>query len=198
MAVGANDKTFIHAMMKRPGKVRRNFLVAAVTELRLRCLQQPPFNLRRVNGMTGSTANIVFQMLGAHEIAVFFAEFMAIHASAAGVSGRKLGESNDLRNVSSTFDMFLAGAMTSFATLPLGTAFLIQFGFPMRTVVEALCLRLVAGCAYLTAGVQRWIGRPVRYCRFGGFGCFGFLPASTQSSGNHDENSDGCNKGDSR
>src|SRR6478735_9134824 len=46
MTIGARDKTLIHFVMKRLGKIRLGFQMAAVTKGWLRCAQQLALNLR--------------------------------------------------------------------------------------------------------------------------------------------------------
>jgi len=49
MTIGARDKTLIHFVMKRLGKIRLGFQMAAVTKGWLRCAQQLALNLRMVH-----------------------------------------------------------------------------------------------------------------------------------------------------
>ena len=77
MAIAARQQTFIDAMMKWFVEVRLHVKMAAVAKLRFGRLHQLHLNFRRVNGMTVGAAHIVPEMLGAQEICVLLAKFMA-------------------------------------------------------------------------------------------------------------------------
>jgi hypothetical protein len=85
VTITAHQQSLIHAMVKRPGKIRLYVKMAAVTELRLRSLEKPPFNLRSMHGVAINAADIILQVFGPHEVAVFFAEFVAIEAPPARI-----------------------------------------------------------------------------------------------------------------
>src|ERR1051326_1042677 len=103
VAVAAHQQTLIHAMMHRAGEIRLHFQMAAVTKLRLRRFEEPPFNLGCMDRMAIDAADIVLQMFGSQKITVLFAEFMTIEAAAAGVGRGKLGKADDLRKVTTAF-----------------------------------------------------------------------------------------------
>src|ERR1700746_383980 len=90
------------------------------------------------------TTDIIFQVLRPQKIAVFLAEFMTVETTSAGVGRGKLGKTDDFLNVTAAFDVGLPWTVTRFTALPLGTALLVEFGFPVRTVIEALAFRIVA------------------------------------------------------
>ena len=85
MAVAADQQPLVDPMMKRPRKFRLHVQMTAVTELGLRCFQEPPLDFWRMNGMTVDAAHVILQVLGPQEIAVLFAEFMAIEAAPARI-----------------------------------------------------------------------------------------------------------------
>jgi hypothetical protein len=149
-------------MVEWPRKQRFHIEVAAVTKLRLRTLEQPAFLFRFVNGMAVEAPHIVLHVLGTHEIAVFFTEFVTIETTAAGIRSFHVFESDDFSNIATTVDVGLPRTVTRFATLPFHTAPLFKHCFPVRPLVVTLVLLTVARRAYVTPDVKRGIGWPVR------------------------------------
>lgn len=161
MTIAARQKPLVYPMVERPGEVGLHIKMASVAELRLRCFQEITFNCGLVNRMASGAADTVLQVLGPHEITVFFAQFMAVETPAARIRRRELGESNDLCKIAPILDVLLTRAMARFATLPCRPAALLELILPVRSVVIALGLRIVTGCADVAACVQRWVRRPV-------------------------------------
>jgi hypothetical protein len=64
-------------------------------------------------------ADIVLLVLGAKEVAVLFAELVAIETAPAGLFGRQLLEANNSRGVAAALGMGLARAVTSFASFSI-------------------------------------------------------------------------------
>ena len=153
MAIGAGKQTLVDTMMKRTREVRFDSKMAAIAQQRLRSLQKAPFDCRLMNRMATETTDIVLQMLGPHEVAVFLAEFMAVETSSAGIRGRQFVKADDLCNVTATFDMSLAGPVAGFTALPLRSASLLEVVLPVRSLVEALGLRIVTRGANIAAGI---------------------------------------------
>jgi hypothetical protein len=162
MAVAADDQTFVHSMVVWPRKQRFHIEVAAVTELRLRILEEPAFLFRLVNGVAVEATHIVLHVLGTREVAVLFTEFVTIETVAAGIRRFHVFESDDFRDVAAAIDMGLSRTVTRFATLPFHTASLFKHCFPMRPLVVTLVLLTVARRAYVTPDVKSGIGWPVR------------------------------------
>jgi hypothetical protein len=153
MAIAAGDQSFIDTMVERTRKVRFHSEVTAIAELRLRGLQKTPFDSRLMNRMATDAAYIVLQMLRPHEIAVFFAEFMAIETPAADIRRRQLVETDDLGNITAALDVGSAGPVACFTTLPRRSAALLKLVLPVRPMVVALGLRVVTRGTDVTAGV---------------------------------------------
>src|SRR3954454_13778813 len=161
VAACASHQTLVDAMVRRLDEVCLGFKMACVAELRLRLSQQRPLNLGRVHRMAVNTSDIVLLVLGATEVGVLFAELMTIEAAAAGIGGRKLGKADDFRDVATTFDVLLAGAVASLTAAPLRSAFLIEIGPPVRAMIETLRLGIVASSASVATNVERSISRAV-------------------------------------
>ena len=153
MAVAADKQPLVDTMVKRTREIRFHCKMAAIAQLRLRRLQQTPLNCWLMNRMATETTDIVLQMLGPHEIAVFLAKLMTVETPAAGIRGRQFVKADDLCNVTAAFDMSLAGPMTRFTALPLRSASLLQVVLPVRSPVEALGLRIVTRGANIAAGI---------------------------------------------
>ena len=136
--------------------------MAAITELRLRILEEPALLFRLVNGVAVEATHIVLHVLGTHEVAVLFTELVTIETSAAGIRSFHVLESDDFRDIATAIDVGLSRAVTRFATLPFHTAPLFKRRLPVRPLVVTLVLLTVAGRAYVTADVKRGIGWPVR------------------------------------
>src|SRR5262249_39335799 len=81
VTISAAYQAFIHAMVKRLGKIRLNLQVTAIAKLRLRRLQELAFHFGMMNGMTVNTPNIIFQVLRAQEVSVLFAELVTAQAT---------------------------------------------------------------------------------------------------------------------
>jgi len=125
-----------------------------------------------------NTSDIVLLVLGATEIGVLLAELMTIEAAAAGIGGRKLGKADDFRDVATTLDVLLAGAVASLTAAPLRSAFFIEIGPPVRAMIETLRLGVVASSASVGTNVERSISRPVAGSGFlAGFLLWCFGPA---------------------
>jgi hypothetical protein len=112
--------------------------------------------------MAVEATHIVLHVLGTHEVAVLFTEFMTIETSAAGIRRFHVFESDDFRDIATTIDVGLSRTVTCFATLPFHTAPPFKRCFPVRPLVVTLVLITVARRAYVTPDVKRGIGWPVR------------------------------------
>src|SRR5579864_877172 len=156
VAVGAFDQPFVHTMVERLGKVRLHLQVTAITELRLRYLQQLALHPRMVNGMAVNAPNIVLKMFRAQEVGMLFSKFMAAQATLRRFFPRQTGKADDLGRVS-RLGMLLTRTVTCFATLPLRPRVLGQDGFPVRPLIEALADVLVAGLASIRTYILRRI-----------------------------------------
>src|SRR5690349_18911349 len=99
MAVAAVNQAFIYTMVERLGKIRLDFLMAAVTQGRLRSLQKLAIDLGRVHGMAIHAAYVIFQMLRAEEIGVLFAELMAAEAALGRFLTRQRAKTDDLLRI---------------------------------------------------------------------------------------------------
>lgn len=87
VTIGALDETFIYAMMKRPLKLLRDFLMAAIAKLRLLFFHQVLRFLGMVWRMAVRATHVVLQVGGACEIAVLFPVAMATQAAIADFLG---------------------------------------------------------------------------------------------------------------
>jgi len=88
MTIAARNQSFVHPMVDWAGEIRLYFQVAAIAKLRLCSPQKAPFNFGCVDGMAINAADIILQVLRAHEVGVLFAKFVAIKAASAGFSRR--------------------------------------------------------------------------------------------------------------
>src|SRR5262249_46545313 len=144
VTISAAYQAFIHAMVKRLGKIRLNFQVTTITKLWLRRLQKLAFPFGMMNGMTVNAPNIIFQVLRAQKVSMLFAELVTAQATFRCFFPRQAGEADDLGRVS-RLGMLLAGSMTGLASLPLRARMFSQIGFPVRPLIKALAYILVAG-----------------------------------------------------
>lgn len=159
VAVGASNQALFHAMPEGAVEVLFDVGMAAVTQFRLLIDQQELLLLGVMGRVAGGAAYVIGIVLGTVEVGVFLSIFMAAQATLADVFRGFAGEDEDLTFVSAALDVFLARAVTSFATLPLRTL-LAECRFPVRGGLEAFVNFFVAGLAGLGANVQRGIGGP--------------------------------------
>ncbi len=141
------------------------FEMTAVTELRLLFLHQKLAFFSVMWRVAIGAPDVVLQVRGAAKICVLFAILMAIQAAGTHFLSRNVLEGKDLAFVSASVDVFLARAMTSLATLPLGP-FLGVHGREVRrslvVLVEILSGRvLVAALAHFGTNIERRVGGPL-------------------------------------
>src|SRR6516225_2928531 len=122
MAVAADKQPLVDTMVKRTREIRFHCKMAAIAQLRLRRLQQTPLNCWLMNRMATETTDIVLQMLRPHEIAVFFAKFVAVETPSARIRRRQFVETDDLRHITAALDVFLAWTVARFTALPFHAA----------------------------------------------------------------------------
>src|SRR5512142_2569178 len=103
VAVAALDKTFLYAVMKRPCEFRLLFRMTPETKLRLVSLQQATFDFRLMGRMTGSTSDIIGEVLRTEKIGVLHGTGVAGQADPAGLLLSQLFEADDLRDVAAAF-----------------------------------------------------------------------------------------------
>ena len=84
--------------------------------------------------VTVGAADIVLQVRGACEVAVFFAAFMTIEAAGADFRGGSVFESEDFGFVAAAFDVGFSRAVAGFAAMPFGAFLCVHGGYKMRRV----------------------------------------------------------------
>ena len=131
VAIAASHQALIHAVMEWFGKIGFDFQVAAIAELRLRCLQKRMLNLWEMRRMAINAAHIVLQVLGARVVAVLFSVLVAIQAAGTDFLGCGVLEREDFRFISPTFHVGFAWAMTRLATVPFRTSLVVHRGYEM-------------------------------------------------------------------
>lgn len=111
--------------------------------------------------MTTGTADTVRKVRRAHEICMAFALLVARETSFARLLRAQSRKSDDLRGIATGINVRLPGAMAGLAALPLRAFLLAGFGSPMRPVIVARSLWLMARLAGVGADVERRILRLV-------------------------------------
>lgn len=134
VTVAATNQPFVYLVMKGLCKGWLDIGVAAVTELRLRNLQQIVFALKRMDAMTTCAPHIRFPVGGTFKIRM--RSCMADKAFFTHDLGSSLAELEDLRCIASGFHMLFTGPMAGFARDAF--AFVHQRKFPMRIVGKLL------------------------------------------------------------
>ena len=81
VAIAAVNEPFIHFVVKGLGEIGTHIFVARIAQKWLRGLQQLGLHFGSMNGMAINAADSVLYVLGAHEIRVLLAEFMAAQAA---------------------------------------------------------------------------------------------------------------------
>lgn len=163
VAVRALHQAFVNPVMEGPVELLFLVKVAGVAKIRLLGLQQELAFFRVVRIMTVRAAHAILKVSGAREISMLFAILVAVEAARADLRGRSVLERENLRLVSAALDVFLAGAVARFATMPFRAFFLIEQRYVVRRIFVALEKPLdghvfVAGFAGFGADVKRGIG----------------------------------------
>jgi len=166
VATAASHQAFIYAMVRGFDEVCLGLKVARIAELRLRLLQKRLFNSRSVNRMAVNATHIVLLVLGATEVGVLLTELMAIEATTAGIRRGKPGKADDLGGIASTLYVLFAGAVARLAAAPFGSTLFIEISLPMRPVIVAFGLSIMAGGASVAAYVQGCVSRPIAGASF--------------------------------
>lgn len=164
MAIDALYEAFVHTMVEGASELLLDLEMAGEAELRLSFLQKELRFLGVVWVVAIGAADIILQVRRAAEIGVFSTVLVAAQAARADVLGGRVLESEDLRFVATTLNVFLARPVASLATVPFGTAPRIKSGSKMRRRFELLekTLRrhvLMAGLASFLADVKRRVSR---------------------------------------
>src|SRR6516162_9178267 len=122
MTIAADKQSLVDPMVKRAREIRFDSKMTAIAQQRLRRLQKTSFDCWVMNRMATETTDIVLQMLRPHEIAVFFAKFMAVETTPARIRRRQFVETDDLCHIAAALDVRLAGAVARFTALPFHAA----------------------------------------------------------------------------
>jgi len=83
MTIAACDESLVYTMVIGLGKIRLNFKMAAIAQLRLAGLHQVRPDFRSMHGVTIDASDVVFQVCGAEKVAVLFAKLVAFQAALA-------------------------------------------------------------------------------------------------------------------
>src|SRR5579872_3026275 len=114
MAIAAFHQPFVNAVMEGHGEFRLFLKVAAVAKSRFLGFQQLRCRCRMVCGMAIKTSNIIFLVLRAKEVGMFFSQLMTGKTALARLFALQLGERDDFRNVSTGINVCLAWPMARF------------------------------------------------------------------------------------
>ena len=159
VAIAALHQSFVHAVMKSASELLLGLQVAAVTKLRLLLLHQELTFLRVVGIVAIRTPDIILEVRGTPEVAVFFPILMAIQAPRADLLRRGVLERENLRLIAAAIDVSLPWTVAGLASMPLGSFLRIQRGDEVRgsfIVLEEILHRhvFVAGFTCLGTHVE--------------------------------------------
>jgi hypothetical protein len=149
VAIGALDEAFIYSMVER--HIELSFLrkMARVAKLGLSFHQQEFFCFCMMWRMAGNAADVVLRMHRIDGIHVFGATGVARQAAGVDLLRRVVLKNKNLGDIPAASDVRRSGPVAALASLVRRTAFRIERGLPMRTLLPSVVNVLVAGLADL-------------------------------------------------
>jgi hypothetical protein len=158
VTVIALQQALIYAMVERTSELRAHVHVTGVTKLWRGLFQQKFIFLRVMRRMAVDARHATLQVGRAPIIALIVTALVTIQAARADVRRRSVFKGEDLRFIAPAVHVFFAGAMTCFATMPLGALVGIELsihgGGEVRSVYKIIVDVFVAGLAGLRANIE--------------------------------------------
>lgn len=173
MTIRALHETFVDAVMKWFHERGLFSLVARIAQPGILLGQQRFADLGAVNGMAGNAGHPSAIVLGALERLVILIVLVALETLRRNFVGLQCLESKNFGFVTAALDVRLAGAVTRFTGLSIGS-----FGLPMRSPLNAFSCLFVTGLTLIGTYELGSI------CGASGFGAAGLiiLPVSFRTS----------------